>query len=525
MKDKILVLLLSFFCGISTSFSQQVKLNSYATAAATIYLDFDGEMVSTPVWNMGNTIACAPSGLSQQQIAEVFNRVAEDYRPFNINITTDEDVFNAAPIDKKMRVIITPTSSWFANVGGVSYLGSFTWGDETPCFVFSDKLGPNNPKMVAECCSHESGHTLGLSHQSKYDDGCNLTATYHDGHGDGETAWAPIMGNSYYRNMSGWNNGPTPYGCSNSQDNLSIITTRNGFGYRTDDHSDDWQQSPTTIQLFNNALQGVISTNSDKDVFTFTLSSRSKINIEANPFNTGTHNSGADLDVKLSLYDADKNDWNVFNPINSMSVWIDTVLNAGTYYIIIEGTGNGNTSDYGSLGSYSLSANYQVVPVCNVILNASMNNAMHQLCWAIDCNEAVGNIVLQSSIDTVHYSELSNVTRQSHFSYSPGILTDIYYRLQVTTHSGNIFYSTPIVIRKQSGSPAFTVSAIVNHSIQVSAVANFSYQLYNMAGSRVAAGVGVPGYNNLDVHNIPAGQYILSLIGKGETKIQRLLKL
>ena len=87
--------------------------------------------------------------------------------------------------------------------------------------------------MVAECCSHESGHTLGLSHQSKYDDGCHLTATYNEGTGSGETAWAPIMGNSYYRNMSGWNNGPTPYGCGSNQDNLSIITSQNGFGYRT----------------------------------------------------------------------------------------------------------------------------------------------------------------------------------------------------------------------------------------------------------------------------------------------------
>ena len=77
--------------------------------------------------------------------------------------------------------------------------------------------------MVAECCSHESGHAVGLSHQSRYD-GVNCATPveqYNSGIGTGEVSWAPIMGNSYYKNMTNWNNGPTPYGCTNLQDNLS----------------------------------------------------------------------------------------------------------------------------------------------------------------------------------------------------------------------------------------------------------------------------------------------------------------
>ena len=121
---------------------------------------------------------------------------------------------------------------------GVSYVGSFTWGDNTPGFVFADKLG-NNPKFVAECISHESGHTVGLSHQSRYDNNCSMTEQYNVGTGAGETSWAPVMGNSYYRNMTGWNDGPTPYGCANTQDNLTIITSINGFSYRADDFKDE----------------------------------------------------------------------------------------------------------------------------------------------------------------------------------------------------------------------------------------------------------------------------------------------
>ena len=38
------------------------------------------------------------------KLTEIFNRVSEDYRPFDINITTDIDVFIAAPFDKRIRV-------------------------------------------------------------------------------------------------------------------------------------------------------------------------------------------------------------------------------------------------------------------------------------------------------------------------------------------------------------------------------------------------------------------------------------
>ena len=143
----------------------QPRLNSFPSATATIFLDFDGQTVRSTGWNSGNPLYCAPSTMTSSQITDIFNRVSEDYRPFNINITTDSIVFLSAPLNRRVRIIITPTSSWTSGVGGISYVGSFTWGDDTPGFVFQDKL-QNNPKYISECCSHESGHTLGLSHQS-----------------------------------------------------------------------------------------------------------------------------------------------------------------------------------------------------------------------------------------------------------------------------------------------------------------------------------------------------------------------
>ena len=359
-------------------------LSSLPSAQATIFLDFDGQFVQSTSWNGGMPLTCAPSGLTDAQIIEIFKRVSEDYRPFNVDITTDSTKFLAAPLTERIRIIITPTSGWFTGVGGVSYTGSFTWGDDTPGFVFPDRLGPNNTKMVAECCTHESGHTVGLSHQAKYDSSCNLLATYNTGIGTGETGWAPIMGNSYYENFSGWYNGPTPYGCTAEQDALSIITSLNGFTYRADDHSDDPNVNPTSISINNQlfADSGIITTSTDRDVFKFNLTDTGLLHLNAVPFSVGANNAGADLDVKLELLNSSLQVIQVYDPINILNVSVDTLLNSGVYFVVVEGAGNANTSNYGSLGSYNISGSFSpllTLPIKQVTLAGKADKEKHIL--------------------------------------------------------------------------------------------------------------------------------------------------
>ncbi|RZL12666.1 MAG: hypothetical protein EOO89_19195 [Pedobacter sp.] len=137
--------------------------------------------------------------MNPTQITEIFNRVAEDYRPFNVNVTTDSTKYWSAPLYKRMRVVLTTSNAWYGNnAGGVAYSRSFTWGDNSPCFVFTALLGYDT-KAVSEASSHEAGHTLGLRHQSSYDANCVKTAEYNGGRGSGETGWAPIMGVGYYK--------------------------------------------------------------------------------------------------------------------------------------------------------------------------------------------------------------------------------------------------------------------------------------------------------------------------------------
>ena len=63
------------------SLCQQIpKFNSNSAAAATAYLDFDGQVVKGTAWNWDSTIHAKPASSSSTVINQIFNRVAEDFR-------------------------------------------------------------------------------------------------------------------------------------------------------------------------------------------------------------------------------------------------------------------------------------------------------------------------------------------------------------------------------------------------------------------------------------------------------------
>ncbi len=506
-------------------------MSSLPSAKATIFLDFDGQYVQSTSWNGGMPLACAPSGLSDAQIVEIFKRVSEDYRPFNIDITTDSTVFLAAPLTQRIRIIITPTSGWYTGVGGVSYTGSFTWGDDTPGFVFPDRLGPNNTKMVAECCTHESGHTVGLSHQAKYDTSCNLLAAYNLGAGTGETGWAPIMGNSYYENFSGWYNGPTPYGCAADQDALSIITSQNGFTYRVDDHSDDPNVNPTAISI-DHALfadSGIITTSSDRDVFKFNLTEAGQLHINAAPFSVGANNEGADLDVKLELLNSSLQVMEVYDPLNILNVTVDTVLSSGVYFLVVEGAGNANTSNYGSLGSYNISGSFSplfTTPIKAVTLAGQADNNKHILDWNIISDEPVSSLTLENSANGSTFTTLTKLPQSStSYSYTPLTTANVYYRVKAVSATDQTIYSNVIALKSNAANKLFKVSTMVYSQVTVEAAEDYEYKLADMSGRIVQKGRGKAGTNNINISNTPNGIYLMQIISTNQRLTERIVKL
>ncbi len=529
MKKNLSLLLMMMMMSFQ-SYSQ-VNLSSFPSAKATIFLDFDGETVAGTAWNGNGPLYCAPSGMTDDQITEIFKRVAEDYRPFNINITTDSTVFLAAPLNQRTRIIITPTNDWYQGVGGVAFTGSFIWGDDTPAFVFSNMLDYDT-KDVAECCTHESGHTLGLVHQSTYNGSCTLLATYNEGVGAGQTGWAPIMGNSYYRNLTGWNNGPTPSGCTDNQDNLSTITSRNGFTYRSDDYSDNPAVNPAVISMVNTqfSIGGIITTNTDKDAFKINLPNDGELKLTAAPFSVGPDNDGADLDVEVSLLDSDLNVVNVYNPEDRLDVSIDTTLMAGSYYLLVQGAGNANTTNYGSLGSYTVSGVFSpltVLPIAKVLLTGEAKNGNHYLSWNIVSDQPLESLSLQSSVDGSIFTTLTSLgPGVTHFNYAPVINENIFYRLQTTSISGQTVYSNIISLKPVGKiNNNFTISSLVSSEITMKASQNYQYLLADMSGRIIRSGSAQAGLTNINISNFPNGIYVMQIISNNQRTTQRIVKL
>lgn len=349
-------------------------------ASKKIYLDFDGEQITGTTWNNRvyhngyntGSVIDAPawsidadldsfSSTEQTRIREIWARVAEDFAPFDVDVTTIEppsSVFTAG--SQAIRVMMSTDTDattgvqWYPNAGGVAYLNSWTWTNGSPVWVFANKLS-NGEKNMAEAASHEIGHALDLRH-----DGTS-SLSYYRGHGSGAVGWAPIMGVGYYEALSQWSRG-TYTDANNQENDLSMINFL--LDYIPDDHGD--LASPTNVVEDGSGAvsgEGIISKAADMDAFSFRTQS-GQVDIDFEPFE---HNDGkANLDILVQLYDTTGSMIAEFNPIDEVVASISTVLTKGFYTAVVDGTGRIATSgnegyeDYGSLGYFSFSGN--VIP-------------------------------------------------------------------------------------------------------------------------------------------------------------------
>lgn len=511
-----------------SGWTQSVKLNSYPPAQAVIFLDFDGQYVQGTSWNWGGPINAQASGLSSAAITEIFNRVAEDYRIFNINITTDSTVYASAPINKRTRVIITPTYQWYGAAGGVAYVGSFTWGDDTPAWVFSGLLN-NNVKNIAEAASHEAGHTLGLQHQSSYDVNCIKTAEYSSGQGSGEISWAPIMGVGYYRNSTTWHNGPNAYGCTSFQSDIDIIAgSPNNIGLRSDEHGNNHSTATAVTVLANNfQASGIINNSPDKDVFRLDLAATNHLSLSANPQSVGSGNAGANVDIRVTLLDQNGDTLSRYNPSNLLNAGVDTNLNSGTYYIVVEGVANAFLADYGSLGYYSINGSLAgVLPVNRLQLFGRTEKNKHRLNWIYEGDETIKQVEIQSSANGVNFKTIDQIGSEIRsYEYSPFASGAVYYRIRlVSAADEKTFYSNIIVLKGEAAGDFHLLSTIVKNDIRYSATKEFHYQLLDQRGSLLQNGRIMPGNDYLPVANIPQGLFILRVVNSSGSQSFKLIK-
>ena len=318
-------------------------------APSVLYLDFDGEVVRDSAWNNGQTITAGPARMPASDIEKVWRQVAEDYAPFNVDVTTGLARYVAMPAGRRMRCIITHPSAFAAGYTGIALIGSFWQSGRAlsatvPCWVFAD----TDSGLCADAIAHELGHTFGLMHDGRRDP----SEEYYPGHGDGIFGWSPIMGAPAVHTLSQWSRGEYPR-ANNQEDDVAKIASVLGF-VPDEAGGEATAARPLKAKERDVRQRGVISYAGDEDVYSFT-SIGGPLRIQAS-----TAAIRPNLRMGLSLEDAS-------GQVIAESVWPSALeqglnqnkLPKGRYFLRVRGVGTPNTvspgfSAYGSLGTYTL---------------------------------------------------------------------------------------------------------------------------------------------------------------------------
>lgn len=359
----------------AASLAKTFKLHSKAGSKRTIYLNFVGATLSNNAWVSGS-VAASPfsmdadvqnfSSEERSRIQKIWQRVAEDFAPFDVDVTTEAPAAEALTRSSSSddvygtTVLITnSTGVYNCSCGGVAYIGVFdNVGDYyKPALVFYNQLY-SDEKYVAEAISHEAGHNLGLFHDGTSSQG------YYAGHGSGATGWAPIMGVGYYQPVVQWSKGE--YADANNTEDDFVTMASNGLNTRADDHGDSLEAASTLTTTTNSAggqtlsATGIISTSTDQDVFAVTVEAGQTLKLRVLP-DTASPN----LDVAVKLLDANGVVKAKSQPKGSLGTQLQlTPTVGGTYFLTVTGSSFGDPaatgySRYGSLGQYRVSGSIQ----------------------------------------------------------------------------------------------------------------------------------------------------------------------
>ena len=358
-------------------------LQSRPGSSRTIYLDFLGYSLAGTAWltpSYGfnvpapyqapafslDTDATTFSVAEQDAIRTIWLSVAEDYAPFDVNVTTQDP--GLAAIDRSgtgdlvygTRVVFSDVPGLKDNCscGGVAFLGVFgrTWSHEAyqPALVIPNNLS-RSTKAMAEAAAHEVGHNFGLSHDGRSGP---APLEYYLGQG----AWDAIMGCSYGRPITQWSKGQYAL-ANNTEDDTSIIAA--SAPIVADERGAD---ATSAIALSGGVgLDGIVSSPTDQDWYSITTTGQGL------SVTVATQSVLADLDVRLQVYGPDGGLVATADPPTPLvdtwasttsglsASWSSTYLPAGRYALRITGTGIGDPagtgySSYGSTGRYTITA-------------------------------------------------------------------------------------------------------------------------------------------------------------------------
>lgn len=367
------------------------SLNSRLGAPNTIYIDFTGPLIENRVWNTSDwheigdndmmpldTVAYSVdsdtttfSYEDKVSIFAIWRQVAEDYAPFNVNVTTEEPFIFT---DNVAHAVVTYNRDEndvlmpFHFAGGVAYGNHFgTTSHEflSPALVYH--IGSDS--RTSATVSHEVGHQLSLEHWG------TDTESYYMGHGEGVDSWSPIMGGGGDLHFSQWSRGEYPGSDLKSgtvgnevQDDIAEISARMGFA--PDDHGNTLATATPLVfdaagiinvtNAFddpNNLFpdnKGVIEKDTDEDIFGFDHTGGRVEFLVTTMNEAGVGGANVDLELRLlGTNGAQIVGSNIEQlTFGNVKAW----LPAGQYYVLVTGVENNDAPfpAYGSLGQYYL---------------------------------------------------------------------------------------------------------------------------------------------------------------------------
>jgi len=351
------------------------KLHSQPGAANTIFVDFDGATISGKAWNKqvktsslqakpydtdGNPESLSASEVSS--MAEIWERIAEDFAPFDVDVTTEDPkqygqnvawvlITDSEPRGKQPLPSPTAGSTTYMNVFGYPQAGYYS-----PALIYHNNLG--SASAIAEASSHSIGHIMGLSHDTSV------------GTGKGKVSWAPIMGVNHTNQVTQWSKGDYR-GAVNMQDDIGILV--GALGIRRDDHDDSRFDSGTPlvtdlkghIKAIHPGIdpdnhkaenRGLIEDQDDIDVFVFNAG-KGMVDITVTPAWQAYQqapNRGANLDVHIALFNASGKKIAESDPADETSSRLKKQVAPGRYKLEVRGVGNTASAypRYGSIGQY-----------------------------------------------------------------------------------------------------------------------------------------------------------------------------
>lgn len=330
-----------------------------------LYLDFDGGTYSggappksvilspTPVTipPFGGTTPFSAETLTK--IQWIWKRVAEDYAPFRLDVTTEEPT--EADLEDctdtcGARISIGGEPAEIGQPDGLQGVASFTgtpaFGVETlpSAFVFTAGPFTTDELQAANTISHESGHTFGLLH-----DGVQPSDPFENSYYEGSGDWCPIMGECNSP-LSQWSKGEYP-NANNHEDDLATIAAI------APERADD---IPGTAPLGGapDAVEqaGLIGDRDDTDTFAFESGGG------PSTFTVEGAAPSPNLDASLTLLNEDGAVVAAADDPNGLDATLTRTLSPGRYLLRVDGVGDSNPlpgySDYDSLGRYFITGSY-----------------------------------------------------------------------------------------------------------------------------------------------------------------------